>query len=123
MHETPEAISALIDGELAAADAARAKAHLAACAECAGMEAKLKAGSAAFRRSGAVQMPADLAARAKRAAAPGVRPGLKLAYAMVAIMLAVFVSGVALKKLMPTLFNNIQQMITGAAGQMGSGGE
>ena len=33
----------------------------------------------------------------------------------------VLVSGAMLKKFMPTLFNNIQQMITGAAGQMGSG--
>lgn len=34
----------------------------------------------------------------------------------------VLVAGVALKKFMPTLFNQIQGMITGAAGQMGSGG-
>ncbi len=34
----------------------------------------------------------------------------------------VLVAGVALKKFMPTLFNQIQQMISGAAGQMGSGG-
>ncbi len=34
----------------------------------------------------------------------------------------VLVSGAMLKKFMPTLFNNIQQMITGAAGSMGSGG-
>lgn len=34
----------------------------------------------------------------------------------------VLVAGAMLKKFMPTLFNNIQQMITGAAGQMGSGG-
>ena len=34
----------------------------------------------------------------------------------------VLISGAMLKKFMPTLFNNIQQMITGAAGQMGSGG-
>ena len=34
----------------------------------------------------------------------------------------VLVAGVALKRFMPTLFNNIQQMITGAASQMGSGG-
>ena len=33
----------------------------------------------------------------------------------------VLVSGAMLKKFMPSLFNNIQQMITGAAGQMGSG--
>lgn len=31
----------------------------------------------------------------------------------------VLVAGVALKKFMPTLFNNIQQMITGAASQLG----
>jgi hypothetical protein len=31
----------------------------------------------------------------------------------------VLVSGAMLKKFMPSLFNNIQQMITGAAGQMG----
>jgi Flp pilus assembly pilin Flp len=34
----------------------------------------------------------------------------------------VLVAGVALKRFMPTLFNQIQSMITGAAGQMGSGG-
>lgn len=34
----------------------------------------------------------------------------------------VLVAGVALKKFMPTLFNNIQQMITGAASSMGQGG-
>jgi Flp pilus assembly pilin Flp len=34
----------------------------------------------------------------------------------------VLVAGVALKRFMPTLFNNIQQMITGAASQMGTGG-
>ncbi len=33
----------------------------------------------------------------------------------------VLVSGAMLKKFMPTLFNNIQQMITGAAGSMGQG--
>lgn len=34
----------------------------------------------------------------------------------------VLVSGALLKKFMPTLFNNIQMMITVVAGQMGSGG-
>ena len=33
----------------------------------------------------------------------------------------VLVAGAALKKFMPTLFQNIQGMITGAAGSMGSG--
>ena len=35
----------------------------------------------------------------------------------------VLVAGVALKKFMPSLFQQIQQMISGAAGQMGSGGQ
>lgn len=35
----------------------------------------------------------------------------------------VLVSGAMLKKFMPSLFNNIQTMITGAAGQMGQGGQ
>ena len=34
----------------------------------------------------------------------------------------VLVAGAALKKFMPTLFAQIQGMITGAAGSMGSGG-
>lgn len=34
----------------------------------------------------------------------------------------VLVAGAMLKKFMPTLFNNIQQMITGAASSMGQGG-
>lgn len=34
----------------------------------------------------------------------------------------VLVAGAALKKFMPTLFGQIQGMITGAAGSMGSGG-
>jgi Flp pilus assembly pilin Flp len=33
----------------------------------------------------------------------------------------VLVAGAMLKKFMPTLFGNIQQMITGAATQMGNG--
>ena len=34
----------------------------------------------------------------------------------------VLVAGAALKKFMPSLFSQIQGMITGAAGSMGSGG-
>lgn len=34
----------------------------------------------------------------------------------------VLVAGVALKKFMPTLFQQIQQIISGAAGSMGTGG-
>jgi hypothetical protein len=34
----------------------------------------------------------------------------------------VLVAGVALKRFMPTLFQSIQQMISGAAGSLGQGG-
>ncbi|HBA59543.1 MAG TPA: hypothetical protein DCZ92_01710 [Elusimicrobia bacterium] len=42
---------------------------------------------------------------------------------MLAVVVGVvLVAGVALKKYMPTLFQSIQGMINGAAGQLGSGG-
>ena len=122
-HETPEAISALYDGELAVTDAARVQAHLASCAECAETSRKLRVASAAFKRSGRHAMPPAIAARVKAEAAPAKGPSLKLAFAFAVGLVAILASGVVLKTFMPTLFNNIQQMITGAAGQMGSGGK
>lgn len=122
-HETPETLSALIDGELASADAERARAHAAACAECRDAIVRLEGASAAFKRSGEHSMPAGLAVRAKAHAAPRrswpVRLGLVAAFGVILLLLG----GVAVKSFMPALFNNIQQMITGAAGQMGSGGK
>ncbi len=42
---------------------------------------------------------------------------------MLAVVVGVvLIAGVALKKYMPGLFNQIQGMITGAAGSLGSGG-
>lgn len=42
---------------------------------------------------------------------------------MLAVVVGVvLVAGVALKKYMPTLFQSIQGMISGAAGSLGSGG-
>lgn len=122
-HETPETLSALIDGELASADAERARAHAASCAECRAELSRLEGASAAFKRSGAHAMPAGLGVRAKAHAAPRrswpVRLGLAAAFGAILLLL----SGVAVKSFLPTLFNNIQQMITGAAGQMGTGGK
>lgn len=122
-HETPETLSALIDGELAAADAERARSHAVTCAECRAEMARLEGASAAFKRSGEHPMPVGLAVRTKTHAAPRrswpVRLGLAAAFGVVLLLL----SGVAVKSFLPTLFNNIQQMITGAAAQMGSGGK
>lgn len=121
-HETPETLSAMIDGELAAADAERARAHSSSCPECGVALARLQGASAAFKRSGSHALPAGLGARAKAHAVPPrtwpVRLGLAAAFGAILLLL----SGAAMKSFMPTLFNNIQQMITGAAGQMGSGG-
>ncbi|PIR15482.1 MAG: hypothetical protein COV48_14130 [Elusimicrobia bacterium CG11_big_fil_rev_8_21_14_0_20_64_6] len=120
-HETPETLSALIDGELDAAAAERARAHAASCAECRTVMGRLEGASAAFKRSGAHSMPIGLAARVKAKGVPGrswpVRLGLAAALGAVLVLL----SGAVVKTLMPNLFMNIRQIITSAAGQMGSG--
>lgn len=121
-HETLENLSALIDGELPSADAERARAHAASCAECRAAMAKLEGASAAFKRSGEQPVPAGLAVRAKARAADRLPFTLRLGMAAAFGMILLLLSGTVLKTFMPTLFNNIQQMITGAAGQMGSGG-
>jgi anti-sigma factor RsiW len=122
-HETPETLSSLIDGELSADDAARARAHAASCPDCKAILSRFEGASAAFKRSGEHVLPVGLAARAKAHAAPRrawpVRLGLAAAFGVVLLLL----SGAVVKSLLPTLFNNIQQMITGAAGQMGTGGK
>ncbi|MDO8756661.1 MAG: zf-HC2 domain-containing protein [Elusimicrobiota bacterium] len=122
LHETLDTLSSLIDGELPPADAERARAHAVACAECGAALARLQEASAAFKRSGEHALPAALGARAKVQAAPRKTSPFKLVLAMACGAFLLLVSGLVTKKFMPTLFNNIQQMITGAAGQMGSGG-
>ncbi len=122
-HLDDETLSALIDSELAPPKENEARLHISACERCRGRLESLRDASAAFKRSGAVPLPVGLAARAKAKAAPASRgPSLLVAGAIASIAIFVFaVAGVALKKFMPNLFNNIQQMITGAASQMGSG--
>lgn len=122
MHESWETLSALKDGELVAAEADRARSHLATCAECSAQYAKLGEASALFKRAGVVPMPPGLAARVK-SPEPHRSLGYKLTVAVASVMVAGWLGAVALKAFMPTLFNNIQSMITGAAGMMGSGGK
>lgn len=121
-HETLETLSSLIDGELPSADAARARVHAASCAECGAAMAKLKGASAAFKRSGDHPVPVGLAARSKAHAKPARSWAARLGWAAAFGVILLLLSGSVLKTFMPTLFNNIQQMISGAAGQMGSGG-
>jgi anti-sigma factor RsiW len=121
-HETDEDLSALIDGELPAEAAARARAHTASCAECAARLDRLSAASLMFKRSGERPVPAGLAERAKGAAKPRRFATPRLLEAVAAVTLVVgliLVTGALLKKFRPSLFDNVQQMITGAAGQMG----
>jgi anti-sigma factor RsiW len=123
-HLDDETLSALIDDELDASAKDASRLHIASCAECRSRLENLRGASAAFKHSGTLAMPAGVAARTKDAAAKGSRgPALLKMGAVASIGLFLFaMAGVALKKFMPTLFNNIQQMITGAASQMGYGG-
>jgi anti-sigma factor RsiW len=127
-HENDEDLSALIDGELSDVAAVRARAHTASCAECAARLDRLNAASFKFKRSGERPVPAGLAARVKDAVRPrrfAARPAGAAALAMGAVFAAgiVLIGGVALKRFMPALFDNIQQMISGAASSMGAGGK
>jgi anti-sigma factor RsiW len=124
-HLDDESLNALIDG--AGGDAAEdARLHAAACAKCGERLERLRGASAAFRRSGARELPAGLAARAKAAAQEPqpeplrVRLAWNLVYAGVALIL-VLAGGAAMKRTMPDLFSQIQGMISGAASSMGSG--
>lgn len=118
-HLDDEKLSALIDGELPPAAVEPARAHAAACPKCAARLERLKGASAAFRRVGAAAMPTGLATRAKAgASAPRRILTWTLATAAVSVIL-VLAAGVAVKTFLPTLFNNVQQMITGAAGPLG----
>lgn len=122
-HLDDETLSAFIDGELEAAAGDAARAHAASCAECRARLERLRAASAAFRRAGERELPLGFTARVKAKVLPVRRSiGAALAFAVFCGGL-VLIFGVALKKFMPTLFINVQQMITGAASQMGSGGK
>lgn len=123
-HLDDETLSALIDSELGSGASAKARAHLAGCRDCALKFDRFQAASAAFRKHGGKDVPLEVIARAKIAAAPARKVELRrFAFAAIVSVAIVLMAGVAAKKFMPTLFNNIQQMITGAASQMGSGGK
>jgi anti-sigma factor RsiW len=120
-HESDEELSALIDGELPADAEARVRGHAASCPECAARLDRLGAASIQFKRSGERPVPAGLAERVKAAVRPR-RPAARLVAGLAIAALLLLAGGVLLKKAMPALYSNIQQMITGAASQMGQGG-
>ena len=118
-HETDEELSALIDGELPDEAAARVRAHTASCAECAARRDRLSAASLMFKRSGERPVPAGLAERVKSAGKPR-RHAARLVVGLAVAILGILVCGATLKRFIPSLFSNIQQMITGAASASGS---
>lgn len=123
-HETDEDLSALIDGELPARDMDRARAHAGSCPDCAARLAKLELASAAFKRSGEAAVPAGVLPESRHIARRDVQnPTLKFLVVMAVAVLLVLVSGMAMKRLLPGMFSQIQGMISGAAGQMGTGGK
>ena len=74
-----------------------------------------------MNKVGETALKALIRARARLASRKGQNT-VEYLLMLTVVVGVVLVAGVALKKFMPTLFNNIQQMITGAASQMGSGG-
>jgi anti-sigma factor RsiW len=109
-----ETLSAYLDGELPESRKAELTSHVASCPDCSGYLERVRSASADFKKHGLVQAPA--------AKAPSKSRGLQLAVAFAVLTFVVMAGGAALKRFMPTLFSQIQGMITSAAGSMGSGG-
>ncbi|MBI5624386.1 MAG: zf-HC2 domain-containing protein [Elusimicrobia bacterium] len=123
-HEvTPEDLSAYLDRELDAAALAGVAGHLASCPECAALLQRLKGASAAFKKHGLEPAPEGMVFRALRARRRGGERGaprrLGFAFAMAVIVVVVLAGGVAFKRFMPQVFEQIQGMIGKAAGSLG----
>lgn len=119
-----ERLSAFLDGELPASERPGQLAHLSECAECAAYVERLRGASANFKKHGPAQMPEALLASAlaqardkKRKAGP--RRYYQLLVAFTTAIFLIVVGGMLAKKFAPTLFGQIQGMISGAAGNLG----
>ena len=123
-HESDLELSALIDGELPADELEQANAHVASCPQCSERLNQLRQASAAFKRSGEAPLPAGF--KKKIVLKGTVRvpvSGLRIAVGLVvALLLILAVAGIGMKTFMPGLYSQIQGMISGAAGSLGSGG-
>lgn len=122
-HEvSAEELSSFLDGELPAERRTQVAEHLRTCAACARQLAGFQKVGAAFREHGQEPLPAGLADRILRRLRPQrreLRSALELGLALAAAVGVVLVAGMALKRVMPGLFTQVQQMISGAAGTLG----
>lgn len=124
-----EELSAFMDGELGREDAARVEAHLGSCGECASYLSRIKSASSRFKAHGADEVPAGLLKRSlSEAGTPRKKPsppphkllGIRKWALVAATLLVLFLlSGMTLKRFMPDLFEQVQGMISAAAGNLG----
>ena len=117
-HPVQEQLALFAGGDLSAWRNWRVARHLHACQECSAEVEGYRGAAQTTRQLRELPSELDWGSLALEMKA-NIRLGLAAAFCVVLLLL----SGVAVKSFMPTLFNNIQQMITGAAGQMGSGGK
>ena len=125
-HEvSKEDISAFLDGEIDPEGRARVEGHLASCKECVSYIERVRKSAAQFKKHGVEDVPAGLLGRALRGASGNkkVRSWVRRfewAVALAAVIAVVLVSGLAMKKFMPDLFEQIQGRISSAAGNLGN---
>lgn len=124
-EEIKEALSDYFDGQLRPARTAEISAHVATCAECRAALDGISALSAGIKENLSAAAPAAmkkrLLARARKGKKPLLRPSIVLAAAIAVIILALM-GGIVAKRVMPTMFAQIQGMINGAASTLGVSG-
>jgi len=126
-EEIRENVSAFFDGELDDRQAAEIRAHLENCAECRRYLEELRAASGALKKEGRAKLPfavraAVLAeAASEKANKRRYMPAASrfLAVACCAIVLALLM-GLLARIYLPTLFGQMQGLIGGAVGSLGS---
>ncbi len=125
-HEvTKEDLSAFLDGEIDPEGRSRVEGHLASCKECVSYIERVRKSAAVFKKHGVEDVPAGLLGRAlggasKKKKLPTLVHRFQWAVALAAVVAIVLVSGLAMKKFMPDLFEQIQGMISSAAGNLGN---
>lgn len=123
-EEIKESLSAYSDGQLAPDKMTEIAGHLPGCGECTAVLLELKTLSSGIKTNLAPSAPTAMKERlldkARGVRIPLFRPSTVLAAALTVIILALM-AGLAAKRLMPTMYAQIQGMISGAASSLGSG--
>jgi len=123
-EEIKEALSAYFDGQLGPEKAVEISAHVSACADCRAALDELSLLSAGIKKNLPVSAPAAMKERVLARAGekkPRSRASTVLVMAFAALVI-VLMAAVAAKRVMPTLFAQVQGMINGAASALGASG-